>query len=89
VVDALHPEMAEGAGTIGLVFAAASPFDLAVVQIEADALIFGVARWLRATAPQTPIIGVCARGALPWPGALPPASRSPPRAPTRSPPRSR
>ena len=63
VVDGLHPEMAEGAGTIGLELEAAGPFDLAVVQVGDGALISGVARWLKATAPGTRIVGVCARGA--------------------------
>src|SRR5262245_17775597 len=63
VVDGLHPEMAEGAGTIGLELQAAGPFDLAVVQIGDGALISGIARWLKARAPTTRIIGRCASGA--------------------------
>jgi threonine dehydratase len=63
VLDGLGPEMAEGAGTIGLELEAAGPFDCAVVQLGDGALISGVARWLKATAPRTRIIGVCPSGA--------------------------
>ena len=63
VVDGLGPEMAEGAGTIGVELEAAGPFDSAVVQLGDGALISGVARWLKAAAPATWIIGVAASGA--------------------------
>jgi threonine dehydratase len=63
VVDGQRLEMAEGAGTIGLELEAVGPFEVAVVQIGDGALISGVARWLKATTPQTRIIGVCASGA--------------------------
>lgn len=63
VVDGLYPEMAEGAGTIGLELEACGPIDLAVVQIGDGALISGVARWLKASVPTTRIVGVCASGA--------------------------
>jgi threonine dehydratase len=63
VVDGREPAMAEGAGTIGLELAAAGPFDTVVVQVGDGALISGVACWLKAVAPQTRIVGVCASGA--------------------------
>lgn len=63
VVDGLRPEMAEGAGTIGLELHEVGPFDLAVLQIGDGALVSGVARWLKATTPTTRIVGVCASGA--------------------------
>jgi threonine dehydratase len=63
VVDGRGPEMAEGAGTIGLELQAAGRFDSAVVQLGDGALISGVARALKAAAPETRIIGVCATGA--------------------------
>jgi threonine dehydratase len=63
VVDGLGPEMAEGAATIAVEVEAAGPFDSAVVQLGDGALISGVARWLKAAAPATRIIGVCASGA--------------------------
>jgi len=63
VIDGLHPEMAEGAGTIGLELDSSGANDLMVVQIGDGALISGVARWLKAAQPQTRIVGVCASGA--------------------------
>jgi threonine dehydratase len=63
VVDGEGPEMAEGAGTIGLELQAAGPFGSAVVQLGDGALISGVARALKAAAPGTRIVGVCASGA--------------------------
>jgi threonine dehydratase len=63
VVDGLGPEMAEGAGTIGVELEAAGPFDSVVVQLGDGALISGLARWLKAAAPATWIIGVGASGA--------------------------
>jgi threonine dehydratase len=63
VVDGLRPQIAEGAGTIGVELDQAGPVDLAVVQIGDGALISGVACWLKAARPKTRIIGVCASGA--------------------------
>jgi threonine dehydratase len=63
VVDGLRPEMAEGAGTIGLELDVSGPLDTAVVQIGDGALISGIACWLKSKRPQTRIIGVCASGA--------------------------
>ena len=63
VIDGLRPEMAEGAGTIGIELEASGPIDLAVVQIGDGALISGIAWWLKAARPQTRIVGVCASGA--------------------------
>jgi threonine dehydratase len=63
VVDGLYPEMAEGAGTIGLELREAGPFDLALVQVGDGALIAGVARAIKAATPQTRVIGVSASGA--------------------------
>lgn len=63
VVDGRYPEMAEGAGTIGVELDALAPIDLVLVQIGDGALISGIARWLRAAQPATRIIGVCAAGA--------------------------
>jgi threonine dehydratase len=63
VVDGLYPEMAEGAGTIGLELEACGPIDLAVVQIGDGALISGVACRLKASQPTMRIVGVCASGA--------------------------
>ena len=63
VLDGLGPEMAEGAGTIGLELDAVGPIDLAVVQVGDGALISGVACWLTHARPHTRIVGVCASGA--------------------------
>jgi threonine dehydratase len=63
VVDGLHPEVAEGAGTIGVELEAAGPIDTAVVQVGDGALITGVACRLRSVAPDIRVIGVCASGA--------------------------
>jgi threonine dehydratase len=63
VVDGLRPEIAEGAGTIGLELDAAGPLDVAVVQIGDGALITGIACWLKSKRPATRVIGVCASGA--------------------------
>jgi threonine dehydratase len=63
IVDGLHPEVAEGAGTIGVELATAGPIDTAVVQIGDGALISGVARWLKEHRPGVRIVGVCAEGA--------------------------
>jgi threonine dehydratase len=63
VVDGAHPSIAEGAGTMAVELEAAGPFDAVLVQLGDGALISGVARWLKAKAPQTQVIGVCASGA--------------------------
>jgi threonine dehydratase len=63
IVDGLHPEVTEGAGTIGIELARAGPFDTVIVQVGDGALISGVACWLRSVAPETRIVGVCAAGA--------------------------
>jgi threonine dehydratase len=63
VVDGLDPAIAEGAGTIGVELEAAGGIETAIVQVGDGALISGVARWLKSTAPETRIVGVCAQGA--------------------------
>ena len=63
VVDGLDPAIAEGAGTVGLELEAAGPFDAVVVQVGDGALITGVARWLKARAPETRVVGVCSSAA--------------------------
>jgi threonine dehydratase len=63
VVDGLRPEVAEGAGTIGVELEALGPLEAAVVQVGDGALITGVACWLKAVQPGIRIVGVCASGA--------------------------
>jgi threonine dehydratase len=63
IVDGLRPEVAEGAGTIGVELESLGPFDAAVVQIGDGALITGVACWLKSVQPGIRVVGVCASGA--------------------------
>ena len=63
VEDGRQPEIAEGAGTIGVELLDAGPFDAIVVPVGDGALISGIARWVKAHAPATRIVGVCASGA--------------------------
>lgn len=63
VVDGLHREMAEGAGTIGLELEALGAIDLTIVQVGDGALISGVACCLKSAQPKTRVVGVCATGA--------------------------
>ncbi len=63
VEDGLHPRISEGAGTIGVELLAAGAIDTVVLPVGDGALITGVARWIKAHAPSTHIVGVCAKGA--------------------------
>ena len=64
VVDGLAPAIAEGAGTIAReLLARGDAFDAVVVPVGNGALITGMARWIKAAAPATRVIGVCSRGA--------------------------
>ena len=63
VIDGLHPEIAEGAGTIGIELGAADQIDTAIVQLGDGALISGIACWLKSVSPEVRIVGVCASGA--------------------------
>ena len=63
VEDGREPTIAEGAGSIGVELLRAGPFDTIVVPVGDGALITGVARWIKAHAPETRIVGVCASGA--------------------------
>jgi len=63
VVDGVDPEIAEGAGTIGLELDVAGRLDTVVVQLGDGALISGVARWLKSRQPGIRVVGVCASGA--------------------------
>jgi threonine dehydratase len=62
VEDGAQPRIAEGAGSIGVELAALA-IDTLLVPVGNGALISGVGRWLKATAPDTRIVGVCAAGA--------------------------
>ena len=63
VEDGRQAEIAEGAGTIGVELLDAGPFDAIVVPVGDGALIAGIALWVKAHAPSTRIVGVCATGA--------------------------
>jgi threonine dehydratase len=63
VEDGEPAAIAEGAGTIGRELLRDGPFDTIVVQVGDGALLTGVARWVKAHAPGTSVVGVCAGGA--------------------------
>jgi threonine dehydratase len=63
VVDGQEPAIAEGAGTIALeLLRWPEPFDAILVPLGDGALLGGVACWVKAHAPGTRMIGVCAAG---------------------------
>ncbi|HEX4931789.1 MAG TPA: pyridoxal-phosphate dependent enzyme [Gemmatimonadaceae bacterium] len=64
VEDGREVAISEGAGSIAVELSAwPAGFDAVVVPLGNGALLGGVATWLRAHAPATRIIGVCATGA--------------------------
>jgi len=64
VEDGRDPEIAEGAGTIGIELSRwPEPFDYILVPLGDGALLAGIARWVKAHHPATRMIGVCASGA--------------------------
>jgi threonine dehydratase len=68
VEDGREPAIAEGAGTIGLELLRGrsrddAPFDAVLLPLGNGALLTGVGRWIKAHAPRTRVIGVCAEGA--------------------------
>lgn len=64
VEDGRDVAISEGAGTIAVELGGwPVPFDTVVVPLGNGALLGGVATWIRATAPATRIVGVCATGA--------------------------
>jgi threonine dehydratase len=64
IEDGLQPEISEGAGTIAVeLLARGDRFDVVVVPVGNGALIGGMARWIKARAPETEVVGVCSRGA--------------------------
>lgn len=69
VVDGREAAIAEGAGTIGVELLATGGFDTVVLPVGDGALITGVARWLKAHAPQVRVVGVA-------PAAAPALARS-------------
>ena len=64
VEDGLDPAIAEGAGSIGVeLLVRGDSFDAVVVPLGNGALLGGIARWIKAAAPATKMIGVVAGGA--------------------------
>jgi threonine dehydratase len=64
VEDGRDPEIAEGAGTIGMELSRwPERFDAIVVPLGDGALLAGIARWIKAEHPATRMVGVCASGA--------------------------
>ena len=64
VEDGREVEIAEGAGTIALELCRwPEPFDALLVPLGNGALLSGVGSWIKAHAPSTAVIGVCAEGA--------------------------
>jgi threonine dehydratase len=64
VEDGREAEIAVGAGTIGLELCCwPEPFDALLVPLGNGALLSGVGTWMKAHAPSTEVIGVCAEGA--------------------------
>lgn len=64
VEDGREAAITEGAGTIGVELAAwPAPIDALLIPLGNGALLGGVATWVRAHAPATRIVGVCAEGA--------------------------
>jgi threonine dehydratase/peptide deformylase len=64
VEDGAEPAVAEGAGTIAAELGAyGGLLDAVVVPVGNGALITGMGTWMKAFAPHTKVIGVCASGA--------------------------
>jgi threonine dehydratase len=64
IEDGREAEIAEGAGTIALeLLARGDAFDTVAIPLGNGALLTGMARWLKAHAPATRVIGVCSAGA--------------------------
>lgn len=64
VEDGFEPAISEGAGSIAVeLLRDPEAFDSVVVPLGNGALLAGMARWLKAHAPRTQVIGVCAQGA--------------------------
>lgn len=64
VEDGREPAIAAGAGTIAVeLLRDDARFDAIVVPLGNGALLGGMATWIKAVAPDTEVIGVCAKGA--------------------------
>jgi threonine dehydratase len=64
VEDGVEPRLSEGAGTIAIeLLRSLEPLDAVLVALGNGAILGGMARWLKAHAPQIEVIGVAAAGA--------------------------
>src|SRR5919197_606067 len=64
VEDGAEPAIAEGAGSIAVELSQwPETIDAVYVPVGNGALITGVGHWLKAYAPRTEVVGVCAAGA--------------------------
>lgn len=64
VEDGREPAISEGAGSMAVeLLRWPRPFDAILVALGNGAMINGIGTWVKAHAPQTQIIGVCAEGA--------------------------
>jgi threonine dehydratase len=64
VEDGWEVEISEGAGTLAIELCHwPEPFDALLVPLGNGALLSGVGAWMKAHAPSTEVIGVCAEGA--------------------------
>lgn len=64
VEDGLQAEVSEGHGTLAIeLLARGDRFDTVIVPLGNGAMLAGMARWFKATAPGTRMVGVCASGA--------------------------
>jgi threonine dehydratase len=62
--DGREPEISEGHGTLAIeLLAGGAAFDAVVLPLGNGALLAGMARWFKAMAPATQVIGVCAEAA--------------------------
>ena len=63
IEDGAHEEIAAGAGTLAVeLLQQTGGLDAILVQIGDGALVTGVGSWIKETAPQTRVLGVCAAG---------------------------
>jgi threonine dehydratase len=63
VEDGAEPEISEGAGVIAVELLTGGAYDAMLVPLGNGALLAGMARWVKAHAPETKMIGVCSAGA--------------------------
>lgn len=64
VEDGFDAALSEGAGTIALeLLRSASDYDEILIPLGGGSILNGMGTWIKAYAPETQVVGVCARGA--------------------------